>query len=126
MPANGHPSSSETRRFVFFTDSTIAYQGAGKGVDRALIDELAVRTHRGLRPDLTLVFDSTYAVSRHRLGASGRQLDRFERESSAFFERVRAAYVALADKEPKRVRLLDGTRPADEVKKDIQKLLATL
>ena len=60
-----------------FTDSTVAYQGAGKGVDRKLIEELAGETHPGLRPDLTLVFDSTYAVSSQRLGASGRQPDRF-------------------------------------------------
>src|SRR5512139_1368236 len=43
-----------------FTDSTIAYQGAGKGVDRALIDELARKVHPHLQPDLTLVFDASY------------------------------------------------------------------
>jgi dTMP kinase len=109
-----------------FTDSTVAYQGAGKGVDRGLIDELAGKAHAGLRPDLTLVFDATYAVSSQRLGASGRQPDRFETEGRDFFDRVRGAYRELAEKEPERVRLIDGTRSADEVKKDIEKILATI
>ena len=109
-----------------FTDSTLAYQGAGKGVDRSLIEELAGKTHPGLRPDLTLVFDATYAVSSQRLGASGRQPDRFETEGRGFFDRVREAYRELAEKEPDRVRLIDGTKSADEVKKDIEKVLSSI
>jgi dTMP kinase len=109
-----------------FTDSTIAYQGAGKGVDRSLIDELARKTHPGLQPDLTLVFDATYDVSSQRLGASGRQPDRFETEGRGFFDRVRGAYRDLAKKEPQRVRLIDGTRPPDEVKKEVEIILATI
>jgi len=109
-----------------FTDSTIAYQGAGKGVDRALIDELARKVHPGLKPDLTLVFDATYTVSSQRLNVSGRALDRFESAGSSFFERVRAAYQELARKEPGRVRLIDGTQPTEQVKEQIQKILSTL
>lgn len=109
-----------------FTDSTVAYQGAGKGVDRKLIDELAGKTHPGLQPDLTLVFDSTFAVSSQRLGASGRQPDRFETEGEGFFDRVRGAYRELAEKEPERIRLIDGTRSADNVKKDIEHIIATI
>jgi dTMP kinase len=109
-----------------FTDSTIAYQGAGKGVDRSLIDELARKTHPGLQPDLTLVFDATYDVSRQRLGASGRQPDRFETEGRDFFDRVRGAYRDLAKKEPQRVRLIDGTKSPDEVKKDVEQILLTI
>ena len=79
-----------------FTDSTVAYQGAGKGVARELIDELAGKVHPGLEPDLTLVFDTTYTVSSQRLAASGRTLDKFEVQGSGFFERVRQAYRELA------------------------------
>ncbi len=106
-----------------FTDSTIAYQGAGKGVDRALIDELARKVHPHLQPDLTLVFDASYQVSSGRLAATGRRLDRFESEDRAFFERVRAAYQELARKEPGRVRLIDGTQPPEKVKEQIKELL---
>jgi len=104
-----------------FTDSTVAYQGAGKGVPRQLIDELAGKVHPGLKPDLTLVFDTTYAVSSQRLADSGRTLDKFETQGSGFFERVRQAYRELAAAEPARVRLIDGSQPIDKVKVEIEK-----
>ena len=104
-----------------FTDSTIAYQGAGKGVDLAFIDELARKMHPNLKPDLTLLFDAPYAVSSHRLNSSGRSLDRFESEGEGFFERVRKAYRALAAAEPGRVRIIDGSRAPDEVKVEVEK-----
>ncbi len=74
-----------------FSDATAAYQGAGKGVSLELIERLSAAVHPGLRPDRTLVFDCTYDVARQRLAASGKPLDRFEREDRAFFERVVAA-----------------------------------
>jgi dTMP kinase len=106
-----------------FTDATLAYQGAGKGVPLAQIRELALAAHPGLAPDRTLVFDCPYEVSRGRLGASGRVLDRFESEDRAFFDRVRAAYRELAAAEPARVRLIDGAQAPDQVKADIEKCL---
>jgi dTMP kinase len=109
-----------------FTDSTIAYQGAGKGVDRALIDGLAQKVHPGLKPDLTLVFDASYAVSSQRLNASGRKLDRFEGAGGSFFERVRGAYQEIARKEPGRVRVVDGSAPPQQVKEQIEKIIATI
>jgi dTMP kinase len=109
-----------------FTDSTIAYQGAGKGVDHALIDNLARKLQPDLRPDLTLVFDAPYTVSSRRLAASGRALDRFEAEGSGFFERVRAAYLTIARAEPGRVRLIDGSEPADKVKAKLEKVILSI
>jgi dTMP kinase len=109
-----------------FTDSTLAYQGAGKGVPRELIDELARKIHPGLQPDLTLVFDTSYKVSNRRLSTSGRALDRFESEGSQFFDRVRRAYRELAKAEPGRVRLIDGSGAPEEVKAEIEKNLASL
>jgi dTMP kinase len=109
-----------------FTDATLAYQGAGKGVPLAQIRELALAAHPGLAPDRTLVFDCPYEVSRGRLGASGRVLDRFESEDRAFFDRVRAAYRELAVSEPARVRLIDGAQAPDHVKADIEKCLSGL
>ena len=104
-----------------FTDATAAYQGGGKGVSGNLIARLAQAVHPGLEPDQTLVFDCPYEVSRGRLSASGRALDRFEAEERAFFDRVRAAYRDLAQAEPGRVRIIDGSKSPEEVKVDIEK-----
>jgi len=109
-----------------FTDATLAYQGAGKGVPVERIRQLAEATHPGLMPDQTLVFDCPYEVSRSRLSNAGRDLDRFESEERAFFERVRAGYQALARSEPGRVHLVDGSRSAEEVKVEIKKILITI
>jgi len=109
-----------------FTDATLAYQGAGKGVPVERIRQLAEATHPGLAPDQTLVFDCPYEVSRSRLSNSGRDLDRFESEERAFFERVRSGYQALARAEPGRVRLVDGSKDADEVKVEIERILLTI
>jgi len=106
-----------------FTDATLAYQGAGKGVAADLITRLAELTHPGLAPDQTLVFDCPYDVSRARLCAAGRTLDRFETQERAFFERVRGAYQELALAEPGRVFLIDGAKAEKEVKLLVEKVI---
>jgi dTMP kinase len=109
-----------------FTDATLAYQGGGKGVSADLIRRMAQAAHPGLEPDQTLVFDCSYEVSRSRLIASGRALDRFEAEEQAFFDRVRAAYRKLAGAEPERVTLIDGSKAPEKVKVEIKnKLIIT-
>jgi dTMP kinase len=107
-----------------FSDATAAYQGAGKGVSADLISRLAQATHPGLKPDGTLVFDCPYDIAAARLAKSGRKLDRFEREERAFFERVRAAYLALAKAEPRRMRIIDASMDAHAVREQIKKALA--
>jgi dTMP kinase len=109
-----------------FTDATFAYQGGGKGVSPELIEQLAAMTHPGLAPDLTLLFDCPYEVSRQRLAGSGRELDRFERESRAFFERVRGVYLELASRHPARIRVIDGARGLDEVNKELDDVILTI
>jgi len=107
-----------------FTDATFAYQGGGKGVARDTIERLAAIVHPDLAPDLTLVFDCPYEVSRDRLAASGRPLDRFERESREHFDRVRAAYQDRASQEPSRIRVIDATRAVSEVQNQVYEILA--
>ena len=109
-----------------FTDATIAYQGAGQGVARDLIDRLAREVHPKLAPDRTFVFDCPYEVAAKRLAGSGKALDRFESEDRAFFERVRAAYLALAKAEPKRVRIIDAAGDPAAVRKAVQRELEGL
>ena len=107
-----------------FSDATLAYQGAGKGVPRELIERLCDASHPGLRPDRTLVFDCDYPVARQRLAASGKQLDRFEREEREFFERVRNAYLEQAKAEPERVRVIDAGADLAAIRGSIEKNLA--
>ena len=107
-----------------FTDATIAYQGAGQGVARDLIDRLAREVHPRLSPDRTLVFDCPYEIAVKRL--SGKTLDRFESEDRAFFERVRGTYLALAKAEPARVRVIDASGDQATIRKAIQRELAGL
>ena len=106
-----------------FSDATAAYQGAGKGVSAELIARLAEAAHPGLRPDRTLVFDCPYDVACARLAKSGRQLDRFEREDRAFFDRVRGAYLDLAKAEPSRVRLIDASEDSAAVRDQVKAAL---
>jgi len=107
-----------------FTDATYAYQGGGNGVSRDLIDRLADVAHPGLKPHRTLVFDCPYEVASQRLKKAGKQLDRFEREDRAFFERVRSTYLELAKAEPGRVRVIDASRDAAAVREQVKKALA--
>jgi dTMP kinase len=107
-----------------FHDATHAYQGAGKGVPRELLERLSAAAHPGLSPDRTLVFDCSYEVSKQRL--QGKVLDRFEREDRAFFERVRGAYLERARAEPARVRVIDASRAMPEIRKAIEQHLSDL
>jgi dTMP kinase len=106
-----------------FTDATLAYQGAGKGVSADLIASLTQAAHPGVRPDRTLIFDCPYEVSRQRLAKSGRELDRFEKEDRAFFDRVRNEYLSIGRKEPDRVRVIDASVDAHAVREQVKKAL---
>lgn len=102
-----------------FADATTAYQGGGRGLDAALIDELNAVAAGGLAPDLTLLFDLPAAVglarARHRnQNGMARDEGRFEMEELDFHERVRTAYLALAGREP-RCRTVDATGSAEQV-----------
>ena len=112
-----------------FTDATFAYQGGGHGVAPAFIEALAARVHGDCNPDLTLLFDVPPAVSRERLERAqreGRVLDKFEREAQAFFERVRATYLARACAEPGRFRVIDASRPVADVRAAVSAVIAQL
>jgi len=100
-----------------FTDATYAYQGGGRGVPMAEIRQLESMVQGALRPDFTILLDAPVAVgmARARSRNAGSAPDRFEREKSEFFERVRNAYLARAAAEPQRIAIVDATRSADEI-----------
>jgi len=112
-----------------FTDATYAYQGAGHGVDPSRIAMLADWVHGDCNPDLTLLFDVPPGVSRERLAraqASGRALDKFERERADFVQRARDDYIARAQAEPARFRVVDSTRPIADVRAELARIVASL
>ena len=112
-----------------FTDATFAYQGGGHGVPRERIVELERFIPANCRPQLTILFDVPIEVSRERLErgrAEGHDLDKFEREKYAFFERVRNVYLERAAQEPTRFRVVNAARPLADVRSDLARLLETI
>lgn len=96
-----------------FADSTMAYQGAARGLDRDLIRRMNAEATAGLVPDLTLLIDIDPALGLERAKRKGP--DRIEAAGLAFHERVRQGYLDLAREEPDRFLVLDGAAPLAEV-----------
>ncbi len=109
-----------------FSDATFAYQGGGRGLDLHKIAQLEDWVHGKLQPDLTLVFDLEPEVAAGRLARAGNAPDKFEREQTGFFARVRAAYQARAANDPKRVRLVDADRLPHAIRGDVEALVRGL
>ena len=111
-----------------FGDSTLAYQGYGRGLDLTLLRALNEMASGGLRPDLTLLLDLPSEVGLARVAAS-RAIDRLEDEAIAFHHRLREGYRALAAEEPDRFVVVDATQDPERVQAQLQeavgKLLAT-
>ncbi len=105
-----------------FTDATYAYQGAGRGIDFTHIKALEEWLQEGLRPDLTIVLDADVDLGMQRAGKRG-DLDRFEQEHKDFFQRVRRAYLDIARREPRRVRVIDASQELPEVQAALRVLL---
>ena len=108
-----------------FTDATRAYQGGGRGVDSEKIEILARWVHPHTNPDLTLLFDISHQAARLRISGA-RPLDRFERESAEFHDRVRARYRALAAAEPGRFRLIEAILPAQDIDKILEEIILNI
>ena len=94
-----------------FTDATYAYQGGGRGLEARVIALLEQLVQGDLRPDLTLYLDTPLEIAEARL--AGRDLDRFEREQRAFFERVREVYLQRSVES--RFRVIDASVPLERV-----------
>ena len=101
-----------------FTDATYAYQGFGRGMDSTLIAHLERLVQAELRPDLTLILDIPVEIGLQR--ASQRSApDRFEREQTEFFERVRQGYLSIAANDRERCVVIDASQPLEDVQRDI-------
>lgn len=111
-----------------FTDSTLAYQGYGRGMDLEWLRRLNDAASGGLRPDLTLLFDCSIEAGLARaLGRRGSEgggpEDRFERENIEFHQRIRHGFLQLAQQEPKRFRVIDATCSAAAVAEKVREIL---
>jgi dTMP kinase len=98
-----------------FSDSTIAYQGYGRGLDLGVVRALDARARDGVEPTLTFLLDCPVEEGLTRARGRAGPADRFEREDAAFHERVRAGFRALAGAEPWRYCVLDAALPLAEV-----------
>ncbi len=111
-----------------FLDATYAYQGFGRGLGYETLRALVEAATRGRVPDLTLLVDVPVDVSRARVAARAVAahiaIDRLERESLAFHERVRAGYLALA-RDDERIVTLDGTRSREALREAAWAIVTT-
>jgi len=105
-----------------FTDATFAYQGAGRGAEMAVLQQLEQWVQQGRQPDLTLWFDAAPEVAAQRRAAA-RAPDRFEREDLAFFTRVAAGYHARMQADPKRYVRIDANRAPQAVSASVMAAL---
>lgn len=102
------------------TDSSVAYQGYGRGLDIEQIKRLNNLATGNKQPDLTLVFDIDIETSMKRVGANK---DRMENSGIEFFNRVRYGYLELAKQEPDRIKVVDSTKNIDEVHKKVIEII---
>lgn len=98
------------------TDSTVAYQGYGRQLDLEQIYQLNKIATNGITPDITFILDIDIDTSLQRIG-KGR--DRMENSGREFFERVRKGYIEISEKEPQRVKLLQGNSPIKDIQNKI-------
>ena len=108
-----------------FTDATRAYQGAGRGLDISVIEQLADWVHGGLQPDLTVLLDAPAELGISRVKSRG-QGDRMDSQELSFYEKVRTAYLNLAKENPGRFVVVDATQSLADVQDAIREAVAPL
>ena len=107
-----------------FMDSSIAYQGGGRKLDKKMIDSFSKNLNLP-NPDLTLLFDVPVEISLSRVKARG-ELDRFEQEKLDFHNRIREAYLELAEQNVNRIQIIDSSREIELMLKSVEQIIETL
>jgi dTMP kinase len=118
----------ETNQIVLsdrYADATVAYQGAGRGFEPKLIQDIVQLATGGLRPDLTLLFDLSVAESavRTRRRVANKNSDRLDSEDAEFHTRVRNAYLEIARAEPERFRVIDARGSTQETQHQVMNIV---
>ena len=102
------------------TDSTVAYQGYGRGLDIEEIKKLNALATGGLKPDLTIVFDVDIKTSQARVG---KNKDRMESAGIEFFKKVREGFLEIAKEEPQRVKVINSSDTIENIHKKVVELI---
>jgi dTMP kinase len=103
-----------------FTDSTMAYQGYGRGINVQIVSDMNWVATQGLTPDLTILFDIDPEIGMAR---SGKTTDRIEAAGIDFHRRVRDGFGRMALREPNRFRVIDASKSVNEVVDDVCRIL---
>jgi dTMP kinase len=106
-----------------YADSTLAYQGYGRGVDLADLHQITRFATGGLQPDLTLLLDVDVEAGLARRQSGGQEMNRLDRETVAFHQRVRQGYFHLAQADPARWVIINADRPPELVQGEIQQVV---
>jgi dTMP kinase len=111
-----------------YTDSTVAFQGHGRGLDLSMIDEINELATGGFRPDLTILFDLDPAVARSRLNARPMSgwMGAVDEEKLDFHTRVREGYLDLATREANRIRVVEASGSLEETHAKVMSLVLPL
>ena len=104
-----------------FTDSTIAYQGYGRGLDIKQLEEINYIATAGLTPDITFILDISPEAAAVRMEAEAS--DRMEETGVEFFRRIRGGYCQIKDQNPNRYRLINGEQSPANVFKEIKEII---
>ena len=107
-----------------YTDSTIAYQSYGRGLNLATVKEINNTATQGLKPDLTVLLDISAEEGLAR--KKGKRQDRFEQEKIAFHKQVREGYLKLAAEEPQRWLVVDATQSKEKIEEIIWQRVSKL
>jgi dTMP kinase len=105
-----------------FLDSTVVYQGYGLGLDLRMIRELGKLATSGVKPDLTVLLDAPLKESLHKIGIK----DRIESRPFSYHQRVKDGYLALARKEPRRIKIIKLEKRKEQTQEKIREIVAKL
>jgi len=107
-----------------FADSTVVYQGYGRGLDIELVKKVANASTLGLKPDITLLLNLPVKIALSRI-RNRESMTKFEEEPLEFHERIRQGYLFIAQKEPDRIKVINAARGIDQIREEITDIVLT-
>lgn len=110
-----------------YADATFAYQGAGRGFDEKTVNQVIRLATSGLKPDLTIFFDISVENALRRMSTrteTGEKANRMDLETAEFYGRVREAYLGIANREPKRFKVIDANGSVSEIQPVVTEMVS--